>query len=326
MHARDHLLLERLGVEAGVRAVVPVDLQLLAALQRRPRVAGDHRHAAERLELHGRLDRVERHGLLDALDRQRLLVVEALDRPAEHGRVLDRRVDHAFTVDVEAERRLAGRDVREVVDLPFLADEFPRRLRLEGQRLLGRHRQLRRRGHQCSVADLLPALRVNDLVVHGRALRRRHAPLRGRGGDQHRLRRGARHAERVVEVANRARSVRVLVAVPGVAHALLDADAAPGRVELVGRDQRERRPDARAHLRSVRDDEDGAVGLDAEVDARVQRRGIRLRAEDGFLREELVGHDARGDDEGARGQDAAEKPAPAQGEVFDDHARSFAAV
>jgi hypothetical protein len=34
----------------------------------------------------------------------------------------------------------------------------------------------------------------------------------------------------------------------------------------------------------------------------------------------------RGEDEGARGQDAAEEPAPAQGEIFDDHARSFAAV
>ena len=59
----DHLLLERLGVEARVRAVVPVDLQLLAALQRRPGVVGDDGDAAERLEQQRRLDGVERHGL-----------------------------------------------------------------------------------------------------------------------------------------------------------------------------------------------------------------------------------------------------------------------
>ena len=41
----------------------------------------------------------------------------------------------------------------------------------------------------------------------------------------------------------------------------------------------------------------------------------------------VVRHDARGDDERAGREDAAEELAPAQGDVFDGtHARSFAAV
>ena len=52
----------------AVRAVVPLDLQLPAPLERRPGVVGDHRDAAERLEQMRRLERVERHRLLHALD------------------------------------------------------------------------------------------------------------------------------------------------------------------------------------------------------------------------------------------------------------------
>ena len=49
-----------------VRAEVPLELQLLAPLKRRPRVVGDHGHAAERLEHDRRLPRIERDDLTDA--------------------------------------------------------------------------------------------------------------------------------------------------------------------------------------------------------------------------------------------------------------------
>ena len=55
--------------------------------------------------------------------------------------------------------------------------------------------------------------------------------------------------------------------------------AAPVGIQLVGGHERQRRADAGAHLRPVRDDEDGAVGFDAEIDAGMQRRALRASPE-----------------------------------------------
>ena len=197
-------------------------------------------------------------------------VVDAADRAAEHRRVLDRRVHHAVAEDVETELRLAGDDVLLVVGGGVLADEAPGASRLELQHLALRHAQLRRRRHQRAVAEPAAARRVHHFVVLRRALGLGHVPLRRRRAHQHRPRRGAGVAERFVEVADRSRAVGVLVAVARIADALLDGDPAPVRLELVGRHLRQRRPDAGAHLGSVRDDEDRAVGPDAEIDARVE--------------------------------------------------------
>src|SRR5581483_9196598 len=95
---------------------------------------------------------------------------------------------------------------------------------------------------------------------------------------------------------------------------------------------RQRRADARAHFRSVRDDEDRAVRLDAEVDTWMERGGVGFRVEDcrrrsGTLREQIVRHQPRRDNERTGRHDAVEELTTAEREVLDDHhARSFAAV
>ena len=121
-----------------------------------------------------------------------------------------------------------------------------------------------------------PAARlVDDFVEAGLALGDRHLPL-GRGGlDEHDARRCAGLTEGVEEVADGLRSVGVLVAIPRVADALFDLDARPVGIELVGGDHRERGADAGPHLRAVRHDMHRAVGIDAEVDARMERRRRR---------------------------------------------------
>ena len=289
LRGRQQLFLERLRLEDAVRAVVPFDLELAPPLERRPRAVGDHGDAAERLEEVRRLERVQPDRLLDALHAFRGGIVDAADRAAEHRRVLDRRVDHAVAEDVEAELRLAGDDVLLVVGGGVLADEAPRGPRLELQHLALRHAQLGRRRHQRAVAEPAAARRVHHFVVLRRALGLGHSPLRRRRAHQHRPRRGAGMAERFVEVADRSRAVGVLVAVARIADALLDGDAAPVGVELVGRDLRQAGPDAGAHLGAVRHDEDRAVGPDAEIDARVEGRRLGLRAEGRGLRPRGLG-------------------------------------
>jgi hypothetical protein len=157
---------------------------------------------------------------------------------------------------------------------------------------------------------------VDDLVEAGLALGGRHLPLRRRGLDQHRARRGPGLAEGVEEVADRLRAVGVLVAVARVADALDDLDAGPVGVELVGGDHRQRRADAGPHLRAVRDDVHRPIGIDAQEDARVEGGVVRGVAEAGCagirsMGEQRVRHEARGDDEGARREHAAEEAPPA---------------
>ena len=271
-HRRDQFLLEALGLEARVRAVRPLHLELLPTLHRRPGVVRNHRNAAERLEPVRQLQRLERDGLTNALHRQRRLVVDAADGAAEHRRTLDHGVHHAVAEHVETELRLAGENVGLVVGRPLFADELPRRLRLELQ-----------------LADLRApaACWPRPPAVHNR--RGGCSPdAPPRGWPSSAAPTGTFHCaaaalsiieradapgvtEGLVEVADRSRAVGVLIAVTGITHTLLDADARPVGVELVGRHHRQRRPDARAHFRAVGDDEYRAVGFDAEIDTGIER-------------------------------------------------------
>jgi hypothetical protein len=290
-----------------VRARVPLELQSLASLERRPRIVGNHRHAAERLEPDWRLPRIERDDLTDAAHGEHRLVVHGLQRRAEDGRVLDGGVQHAVDFGIHPEDSLAADDVAEVVDGVILADVPPRRPRLELQRLRIRDGKLCGCGHERAVCGAAARRLVHDLVEAGFALRRRHLPLRGGGLDQHHARRCAGLPERVEEVANGFRSVSVLIAVSRVADALRDLDARPIGVELVGGDHRQRRADARAHFRAVRHDVHGAVGIDAEIDRRMEGGAVHRRAEPERLLDRGLGHEAAGDHECTCRQDAAEK-------------------
>ena len=305
------------GSDANValRAVAPLDFQRAPALQDGPRVVADHRDTAERLESVRWLERVQRDRLLHAAHLLRGRVVDAPHGAAEHRRVLDRGMDHAFTEHVEPELRLAGDDVLLVVGGRVLTHELPRRAILEAERFAFRHRQLGGGRHERTVVERAAGRLVHDLVVPRDALAARHAPLPGGRRQQHRPRRGAGVAERLVEVADRPRAVGILIAVARIADALLDGHAAPVGVELVGGHLWQRRPDASAHLGAMGDDEDRAVGTDAEIHARIQQRRLGLGPERRLLREQGRGQDFRGKHEGAGSGDAVQELAAA--DVFD---------
>jgi hypothetical protein len=255
--------------------------------------------------------RTDRFGLQHAFYRERGGVVDRLHLAADDRGMLDRGEHHTVTIDVEAELRLAGGDIAEVVNVLLFADVLPVCLGFEAQLLGLRHRQLGSGRHELAVPQAASRSAVHDVVVLCRDLGGRHSPLRGRGAHEHDARRRTGAAEGVVEITNRSRTVGVLVAVRGVAESLLDAHAAPVGVQFVGGHERQRGADAGAHLRTVGDDEDRAVGFDPEIDARVERRALRARFDRRVLRPDGLGQHLRCDDQGTGRKDAAEEPAPA---------------
>ena len=110
---------------------------------------------------------------------------------------------------------------------------------------------------------------MNDLVIAGLTFGGGDFPLVAGGLFQHEARGGAGLAHDVVEIADGAGAVRILRAVLYVAKRLLDAHAAPIGFELVGNDHGKRGANAGAHFGAMGDDDDRAIGIDTEEDARI---------------------------------------------------------
>ncbi len=90
-----------------VRAVVPLDFQVLASLESRKRVVGYHGNAAERLKCVRRFERIHRNRFLDANDFEGRGIVCRLHFSSQDRWMCDGRVEHAIDANVHAEQRLA---------------------------------------------------------------------------------------------------------------------------------------------------------------------------------------------------------------------------
>ena len=282
---RRHLLVVLLGVVDGVRAVVPLDLERVAALDRCPGVAGDDGDAAERRELRRRHAALELHDLLDAGDRLRGAVVDRLDLAADHRRPRDHRILHARQLDIGAVDRLAGGDVVQVEDRHVaLADVAELALVLERQRrggrvrvLLRRHLHLRhglRRDRRSRACRPEPSWMTSWLLALTSATSTPHCLAAASFSIC--AHRRADLAHRLDVVAHAARAVGVLVAVLRlIARRLDDLHARPVGLHLVGDHHRQAGPRAGAHLGAVGDDRDRAVGGDRDEDMRVGDDAVR---------------------------------------------------
>ena len=151
----------------------------------------------------------------------------------------------------------------------------------------------------------------------GLAFGNRNAPLVGGGLLEHQARGSAAFLHDTEEVADRVRTVRVLIAVFRVADGLLDLDALPIGFHLVGQDQGEHGPAAGSHFRAVRDDQHSPVGLNSHE--HVGRKDGGFQCGEGAGRE-----NPRAQHQGARSENLAEETAAA-GVVDHVHAFSFAA-
>src|SRR5207245_7100488 len=130
-----------------IRAIVPGDLQRLAALHRGPGVARKDRDATDRIEVGGRRAGLDLHDALHPRHLERLGRVEARHLAAVDWGTRHDGVQHSVQPGVDAVLRLAGRDVAAVdqLQLPFAdvtellrileAQRLPRRDGLTGSRL-----------------------------------------------------------------------------------------------------------------------------------------------------------------------------------------------
>ena len=181
---RPHLGHVRGGVELPVRTRPPLDLERVAAPDRRIGIAGNDRDPAQGCELRRRHRDLEPDHMLDTGDLPGRGGVVAHRRRAEHRRPGDRRDLHPRQHHVRTVDRLAGGDVVQVVDLDVaLADVAELVLALEGQVLECRDRFLHRRGREFTEAG--PEGAARDLVHPDLDRRRIDAPLPGGGAGQH---------------------------------------------------------------------------------------------------------------------------------------------
>ena len=200
----------QLGAVAGrvvgaVGAVVPRDLQGLAALHGGPGVGGHHGHTAQGFEHGGAGEAGQLDHALHTGHFQGFSAVHAAQLAAEHRGAGHHGIDHAGQAHVHAVLRLAAGDGLAVhrADLA-LADvaELGRVFQLE--LVGGRQRQARGVGGHLTEAQAAAGGRVQQRVLTGLHLAGGHAPARGRSGFEHLAGGGAGAAHGQQEVAHAA--------------------------------------------------------------------------------------------------------------------------
>jgi len=264
--AREHGLV----VERGACAFVADHGQALTRVLRVPPGVGDDRDAV------GDLHHVDHTG-----HRSGLGGIETFDRAADHRAHLDRRVDHARQLHVDAEFGRAVDLGRRVEPLSALADDGEV-FRVFQRDLLG-HRQLRGGRGERAVSGRF-ALGAQHHAVLGAQRRAIDFPLVGRGGDQHLAHLCAGQTQLFPAVAHRGRAAGELraaeqrVAVErNVRRRDRDFDFADVDVQFFGDQHRHRGVDALPHLGARREQRDRVVVGDVHPRVRLVQRAGRLR-------------------------------------------------
>ncbi len=246
---------DRSARHLAVRAFVPLDRKRVErGLGLPPGVGHDRDRGVADLE-----------HLLDALHAGNLGGVEALYFAAEHRAFLDRGVQHARQLQVEAVDLLAGHLVGGVEPLQRLAGDLPV-LRVLELGLL-RHREFCSGVRHLAERGLL-AVGSGDDAFLGLQLLDRDLPLVGRGLQQHHAGRGAALTDVLVRLADAAAAAgRVRLPDALALHVLtrrriLVADLRPVAFELFGDQLGEAGDRALTHLGAGHADHHGVVRLD----------------------------------------------------------------
>jgi hypothetical protein len=300
---------ECLGVVGRRWPFVPRDLQLLARLRRMPpRLPDDgdatmqaDADAADRIRPRQVRTTLDDEGVLHAGELLDLVDVRGRHLAAGDGALLVDGVEHSRQLRVDAVDRLAAHDPRHVDVLRRRSDHLVVLgiLQRDGLQVWYRHRRRLRR--ELAVAERSVRRGVCDAPRAGRARRRLDAPrLRGRG-HEHLPRGGAALAKRIpVDRCRRAAAGALHAEALFVERRIVDGDALPVHVELVGDDHRQVHLRALAALGILAEDRDRAVGMNREEGPRlvVHAAGGQPAA---FLAEDVGGIEVDGEHQAAAG-------------------------
>ena len=250
-------------IRAG--AFVPSNGQLLAALHRRPRAVGNHRHAARR-----------RDDVLYSGHGLGFRAVEACDLAAEYGAAFHHGVDHSIGTGVQAEDGLPVHLRARIQALHRLADDFEifRVLQLDGHRY-GDFRGVvgqRTVAQLCADRSICVGRRIDDESVFGAALRRRDIPALRRGLRQHFASLRASGAQRHPRGADRLAADGGLMSEGGrIDGRHLDAHFGPIAFQFFGQHLRTRRGGPLPHFALRNPERDAVVGGDVDIRHRLAR-------------------------------------------------------
>jgi hypothetical protein len=219
--------------------------------------------------------------VLDAAQRLHVIEIRRRGARADRRRFRERGEQHARDALIDAEQRLSAHELRVVDSGDTRAEQAEVLLRLQRDARGVGHRQRRGDFGELAVGRAAVAGRMAHRARLRRQLGRRHVPVLRSRGDEHRARRRAGLAQRVVIHRDRQRAAGELRAVLGrIDDRLAHFDVLPIGVELFGDDHRQRRLDALADVGILRVQHDLPVGLDLHVRIRVERRAaarLRLR-------------------------------------------------
>ena len=253
-----HLLSERHGIIAGVRAFIPDELEFLAAHDCRPGVARHHGDAAHRHELGRPRPALNLDDLLDAGNLECLGRIERYQLAADDRWTGNDSELHPGDLGIDAICCMTDSDVMQIDDWNRASADIAELARvLQLQRLHCGYRQCARCVGEFAVAEHVARLQMNHLVIFGLHRRYIDAPAFRRRLLQHHAHRGTALAHRLHEMASAARAVSILVAVfLLVTGSLLHAHLRPVSLHLVGDHHGQAGAHAGAHLGPVGEDGD----------------------------------------------------------------------
>ncbi|MCY1394456.1 hypothetical protein D9M71_93760 [compost metagenome] len=264
-------------VVAGIRAIVPHDLQRFTPLDRRPGIARHYRHAAQGLEFARQRAWLDLHHLDHSRNLHGCAGIERLDLATIDRRSRYHSMQHTLDFYVSA---IHGPPIDDVFTVDgkhaALADVTKLGSRLELQALARRDRQTGSRDGQFTIAKLAAAGLMDNLVQLRAAFALGHLPpLRG-GLFEHPPRGRATPPHGVVPMAHAARTVGVLIAVAHlIGGRLPDLDPRPIGIEFIRYHHGQAGAHTLAHFRTVAHHGDAAVGIDTQVHTGVVDPAVR---------------------------------------------------
>ena len=251
---------DRFAGDLGVLAFVPDDRQSIQRGLGVPPGIGDDGDRAV----------ADADDLLDALHAGDLGFVEALQLAAEDGTILDRGVEHARQLDVDAVDHRTGRLVDGIKPLHALAGDLPVLWVLQLD--VGGRFEFRGGFHHLAVGRGFARRRMGNDAVGGGAFRGRHLPFVGGGLHQHHARGGAALADVILAGANAAAAAGREIAPGALAcdtltrRRILSDDLRPVAFEFFGDELGKPGEGALSHFRARDANHGGVVRADHHPD------------------------------------------------------------
>ncbi len=259
---------------AGPFAIVPLHVERGAGLVGEPPVAGDHGHAVH--QFGGVAIAFDGEGVDHAGLRLGSFRVCGNQLRAEHGRTLERGIDHAFQLGIDTENRLTAHDLRAVDAANGGADDAEITCILQDNAGRIRHGDGGRFAGEFAIGRAASRCFMHHDARLGGKRGHIHTPAQRRCLQQHLAGSSTRlaHGE-PVHWRGKAAAGQLRAVFRRIGITLLDRDRIPVSVQFLGNQHGQHGLDALADFRVLADDGDRVVGVDGDEGVQLCRAALR---------------------------------------------------